>query len=144
MKKPSFTILTTVSLFGALAIPLCAQTISLKGDIPFEFVVGKTTMPAGEYTVKAGATGFHPDVLRIEATNSHAVVNVNSNRLEDDKTPGQARLVFNKYGNQYFLSRAWNGFASGGRELQESRTERELAKTASVRETQAVILLASR
>jgi len=144
MKKPSFTILTTVSLISALAIPLCAQTISLKGDIPFEFVVGKTTMPAGEYTVKAGGTGFHPDVLRIEATVGNAAVNVTANRLEGDKTPDQSRLVFHKYGNQYFLSRAWSNAVAGGRELRQSRTERELAKTASVRETEIVVLLAKR
>jgi hypothetical protein len=39
------------------------------------------------------------------------------------------KLIFNRYGNQYFLSRV--STASVGRDLPPSRTERELKKTAA-------------
>jgi hypothetical protein len=38
-----------------------------------------------------------------------------------------ARLVFNKYGNQYFLSRIWDGNSDVGIQLLKSKREKELS-----------------
>ena len=138
------TLLALASVAAVLAVPLGAQTIRLEADIPFGFVAGNTTMPAGGYSITAGSTGFPPDSLTIRATNGHSFVVVQVNRLEKDKTPEQPRLVFRRYGNQYLLSRVWGSALSGGREVRESRIERELAKTASMLEAETVILLAKR
>src|SRR5271157_5374047 len=43
----------TIFAAAVLALPLCAQTVTtaLRAEIPFEFAVGNTTVPAGEYVV---------------------------------------------------------------------------------------------
>jgi len=42
----------------------------------------------------------------------------------------QGTLVFNRYGNDYYLSEVWPAGGSTGRELLKSHTERELARKA--------------
>jgi hypothetical protein len=44
-------------------------------------------------------------------------------------TPTKARLVFNKYGDTYFLSQVWSSGYAQGSALYQSKTERELART---------------
>ncbi len=42
-----------VSFFGVLmAMPLAAQSFTLRANIPFQFVVEGKTMPAGTYLVR--------------------------------------------------------------------------------------------
>jgi hypothetical protein len=52
-------------------------------------------------------------------------------------------LVFNRHGDQYFLSQIWEAGDSAGRELMTSREERqlerELAKSAGRREKIAIV-----
>jgi hypothetical protein len=54
------------------------------------------------------------------------------------------KLVFNRYGNQYFLAQIWTGATR--RDVLMSRTERELKKnpSASARRVQTEVLLAMR
>jgi hypothetical protein len=41
------------------------------------------------------------------------------------------KLVFNRYGDQYFLSKIWAASSDSGRELPKSRLEREVAQRLS-------------
>ena len=54
MKKQAFRIFTTLSLVGLLAVAsVYGQSVgSIRANIPFNFVVKDTTLPAGEYTVE--------------------------------------------------------------------------------------------
>ena len=60
---------------------------------------------------------------------------------------GESRLVFNRYGDQYFLSQVWMAGSDTGRDLFQSRNERNLAKESklarSKSEYQKVALTAS-
>ncbi len=145
MKNTVLSFLALSTLFTALAVPVCAQKqVSLKGDIPFEFVVGNTTMPAGEYTIKAGGDGSRLAVVRIQSADYQTSVNVLSVSAYTGKNQGESKLVFHRYGSQYFLSQIWSSGRSEGRQLPGSRTERELVKSASAGPSQTVILLAKR
>jgi hypothetical protein len=42
------------------------------------------------------------------------------------------KLVFNKYGKQYFLSQVWMARGSDGRELYKSNAEQQAAREQSV------------
>jgi len=141
MKTKMLTFLALASVATVLAVPLCAQTISVSADIPFQFVVRDQVMPAGQYTVTSG--GSSPTLVLRNAS-SKANVFVMTYTVEGSEAKGGYQLVFHRYGNQYFLSQVFGTADAAGREIIESRTERELAKTASVRETETVILLAKR
>jgi hypothetical protein len=53
---------------------------------------------------------------------------VGSNRAETLERANKTKLVFNRYGKQYFLSQIWVEGANCGRQLLKSNREKEVAK----------------
>ena len=48
--------------------------------------------------------------------------------IRPNKTNEQARLVFHRYGERYFLAEVWSGSDSTGRQLMKSRQERAIER----------------
>jgi hypothetical protein len=121
---------------------MSAQVISLKASVPFDFVVAGQSLLAGAYDFGATTTNGL-SFLRNTNTNNAPTVFLSSagGRLGNR---GEAFLVFHRYGNQYFLSRIWDGHRSSGREIPMSHAERELTKTASLGHPETLMVLASR
>jgi hypothetical protein len=85
-----------ITMASVAATGANAQGRELKVNIPFDFTVGNTSMPAGEYTI----TAPFQEVLELQAAgHSASVVSAESN-LE---SKSGSKLVFRKYGDQYFL-----------------------------------------
>ena len=138
MKKNLLKGLTIFTLMVALAIMTAVVSANAQSrnvvlaDIPFEFVVGDKTLPAGEYLVRPiNATG---DALAIQGTdNKEAAVRL-TEPIDAMKKRTQARLVFHRYGQNYFLAQVWTGETTG-RQLAKSKheqsVERELASIPS-------------
>ena len=75
-----------------------AQTV-LKATVPFDFVVGKNTLPAANYNIQK--------LLNNDTTGIAFVADgsfVQSRASAIDSTINGARLEFLKIGNQYFLT----------------------------------------
>jgi hypothetical protein len=108
---------------AVLALPLCAQVTTLRADIPFEFVAGTTMIAPGQYAISSQTGSAH---VRLEGSKSYSVL---SSPADPYAGSQEAKLVFHRYGDQYFLARI--STASAGRDFAMSRTERELKKTAS-------------
>ena len=123
MYKQLYQVLNVLTLVAWLMVPAThAQSIMLKADIPFKFTVGDTQLPSGEYFVKK----LHPGVIQVQGKSSAIVMTTGA---DGGNTSGVSKLVFNRYGDQYFLSRIW---APGmGHELRKSRLEREVAQRLS-------------
>ena len=123
MQKYAYQVLTALTLVAWLMVPAThAQSIMLKADIPFNFVVGDTQLQSGEYHVKQ----LRPGVIQVQGKSSAFVMTTGG---DGGNTSGGSKLVFNRYGDQYFLSRIW---APGmGHELRKSRLEREVAQRLS-------------
>ena len=67
--------------------------------VPFDFTVADKLLPTGTYTITPEASG----VIMIENRDKHiAVLSQTSYDSHESRKGGQ--LVFDKYGNQYFLS----------------------------------------
>ena len=126
MKNQILRIIATLSSLVLLAgVALYAQSSGIMiANIPFNFSVGKTALPAGEYFVKP----ISQAVLLIQSEKSPARVIVMTMPVQAKKSPAVGKLVFNRYGDQYFLSKVWHPDNRTGRELSSSRLERELAK----------------
>jgi hypothetical protein len=130
------------ALAVVLAAPVSAQTVALRASVPFDFVVGGRTMPAGDYVLSTvGDFGL----LRVqnEATGimpAFTATNAGDGPLDGDKV----FLTFHRYGGDYFLAEIWNGSAAAGRSIRMSRTEREKAKSASLNKPEIVMVLARR
>jgi hypothetical protein len=119
--------ITVALLAAAIAAGQCyAQQTSLKGDIPFAFQVGNTTMPAGEYVIQRGLVD-DGSLQLIRRTDSSASAIAPTIPVDAKGGESEPVLVFHKYGNSYFLSEIWTGEAQG-RQLFKSEREKELAR----------------
>jgi hypothetical protein len=114
-----------ITLFGALACAgLQAQTMDLTATIPFGFTVGRTSMPAGDYTIHGdGAMVAFRQVDARTPANVYAMT-IGGPGIASNESP---RLEFHRYGNQYFLASVKSSW-SAGRELLQTKPEKELAK----------------
>lgn len=109
--------------FMAAVVSANGQTsIGVTANIPFEFVVGDQTLPAGKYTVKTITMGSQ--VLAIRSQNKTALRQ--SNSLRASKAQDKGKLVFHRYGQRYFLSEVWSAGDEAGRQLRKSREERNI------------------
>jgi hypothetical protein len=135
MYRHMFNALAVISLFGMLAAPVVqAQSGMLVANIPFQFNVGKAVLPSGEYHVKA----VNPSTFLIQSKDGHQSAVAMTIGVSSSKEEDTGKLVFNRYGNQYFLSKVWRPGNREGRELLKSRAEIEIAKSISSPEATTV------
>jgi hypothetical protein len=116
-----------------------AQTIQLKAEIPFGFIVNGATLPAGEYLVRSEGAGGA--ALLFSDLNGHRNNLMLTNACRSLKAATKTKLVFHRYGDRYFLSQIWIAGKDSGRELPTSRRETEVARDFSMQE---VVLVARR
>ena len=143
MTRKSLMLLAISGLVLLLAVPLPAQTIRLRANIPFEFVAGTRTMPAGDYAVDTTAV---QNVVRVRNESTHDTSAVLSNSANEQNLASnpEAKLVFHRYGDQYFLSKVWDGYEAVGREIPMSSAERALTESAISRAPETLVILARR
>ena len=72
-------------------------------NMPFEFVAGKTKLPAGAYVVERNSTQLF-DVLMITSRDTGTSVFLNPIEMEDASTY-KPKVSFRNVGEQHFLSR---------------------------------------
>ena len=99
--------------FGLTAVGVRAQAPSkVVVNIPFEFSANKTTLKAGTYTIKR----MSADYLSLRSDDGKSVI-LNAPVTQTSTDPNAVeRLVFNKAGEQYFLSQIWLT-ADAGRQI---------------------------
>jgi hypothetical protein len=107
-------------------------------NIPFDFVAGNVTLPAGEYSIKVSA----PErvLLLMDRKNPASSAFMNTNTVVMTEIQTESKLIFNRYGDRYFLSQVWAAGSSRGRQLMKSAREKEMAQIAKM-ETQGQITL---
>jgi hypothetical protein len=127
MKSRVFAILGSLTLLTAAAA-LAQSELVLRADIPFDFRVGTAMLPAGQYDVRPQTVG---GVMLIRRVDGSAAAMTLTNGARARKTPGPGTLVFNRYGNTYFLGEVWNPGSSEGCQVIKSKAEREFARNKS-------------
>src|SRR5271157_1209804 len=126
MRKRSFA---TLGILAWLAAFSAFGQEKLRVDIPFEFHVANAVLPAGQYNVDPSGRNI-PNLMTLDcdACGTQATA-LTFSAGGGASIPTEGRLVFNKYGETYFLSEVWTPGNAYGRALSESKTERELART---------------
>jgi hypothetical protein len=117
-------LLVAVTLAVAVGSANAQSSRKLTADVPFDFSIGDKTFAAGAYEVKAMTADRAAMVIRNEKTQQSITRLTNTIQTIGKST--QARLVFHKYGNSYFLAEVWSGGDYAGRQLLESKRERAL------------------
>jgi hypothetical protein len=96
-----------------------AQSQTLNFQVPFAFSVGDMVLESGSYDARIIANG----VLQIRSNDGKAVASVQTQSAYSRTFPDHGKLMFNRYGNEYFLSKIfWPGFEIG-REVPQSKNE---------------------
>jgi hypothetical protein len=103
MKKQIMTMAILLGcLIAAGASHAQAQTLDpIKADIPFDFYVGEKLLPAGEYTI----TEKHQGLMEIQRDDGKATAFFMTDDNQPRQEPTASELIFNRYGNETFLSR---------------------------------------
>jgi hypothetical protein len=135
MKKQLFALLGLGLLLATVSAS--AQTVMLKANVPFNFIVSGKTLPAGEYTIHSLNTIAKVLVLRGAEKDDMVMANPCQSARPSDKS----KLVFHRYGDRYFLSQIWTAGNSSGAEFPQSSREAEVAMDFP---RQEVVLIASR
>jgi hypothetical protein len=138
--KMSLTIIASIiGAFGVVVVTIGlvahGQSLTANAAVPFDFFVGKTPMHAGNYTLRP--TSFDPGEILLKDDEGKSASLFIAFPLDKD-SGGETKLVFHRYGGEYFLSQVWNGTYKLG--LPKSEREREL--TASNAVTVEVVLIA--
>jgi hypothetical protein len=124
----ALSIVSTALLWFVVAVQ--AQTTAprplLSVDVPFGFVAGGMDLPAGQYHV------YHmmnPREILLRSSDGHATavlfVHVSSTPLGESST----KLVFNRYGEKYFLSQVWTAQDNEVHDCFKSSVERTLERS---------------
>jgi hypothetical protein len=130
MYKHAYRVLMALTLFAVLMVPATqAQSITVSAEIPFDFAVGEKWLPAGEYQVKP----VNERVTLIQSQDARSSALAMTTAVNTGKPSDVTKLVFNRYGEQYFLSKIWAPGSDISRELSKCRLEREVAAHSRVK-----------
>jgi hypothetical protein len=132
LKKQIMSIAATLTLIIPMSIiGFAGLSGSVSANIPFDFMVGGKEFKSGKYTVTRLFASNSSDTLIIRSVDNSEAANFNVNSVSG-KGESQARLIFRRYGNQYFLAQIFDGQASEGFGLLKSKAEREASKKRDV------------
>jgi hypothetical protein len=126
----SFAVLMLV-LMSVAAVSAEAQASGApiaRARIPFAFNVGRTSLPAGEYTVNVLNPASDRKVLQIRSTDGRVSALVQTTAAGTRATDN-AMLVFHRYGDKYFFAQARVAGESTTLTAVKSSVERTEART---------------
>ena len=95
-------LLVAALAFAPVTASLHAQMANrVQVNVPFDFQNGSEVLPAGVYTLTAGS-----HFLTIQG---HNIGGLALSMVDDSgKTPTTGKVVFQRYGDKYFLREVWN------------------------------------
>ncbi len=103
MKIRTFVTLAFATvLVGTLAISAAAADWTMTADIPFAFQVGSTQMPAGLYTFGRYNSNT---TFWIRSADGKVSIWAFGSPLDSSNPAASPRVVFNRYGDRYFIGR---------------------------------------
>ncbi len=125
MKNQFRHLAMTIGLSAVLGSSLLVAQTGNKAtaDIPFGFQVKDKAMPAGAYSVNETP---NRGVLQVRNEQTGASIMVMAPVANAGKAEG-SKLVFNRYGDRYFLSQIWFEGEGVGHGLGTGRLEKEIA-----------------
>jgi hypothetical protein len=123
--------ITAVTLFAFASIlgagTALAQHRAVQATVPFDFTVGGKLLPSGTYTIAQVSS----NIIEIRNQEKHAAV-FSPTAADSNESRNGGKLVFNRYGGQYFLREILCESASMNMRLPATKGE----KRASMEEAQ--------
>jgi hypothetical protein len=131
--KKLFSVVVVGSVLILVAANAQAQLpgTAIRASIPFDFVVRGRTLPAGKYEITR-VTDESIDLLIRNVDDKHDKAMFETEPVQMRTMPGRNVLVFNRYGDTYFLSEVETATEQTARELYPSRKERHLRQQMAI------------
>jgi hypothetical protein len=98
-------------------------------DIPFQFHAGNARLPAGKYRIHV-LDGSDLTVMEITSADGSTSALFEVQDAEANATPAKSELIFNKYGNRYFLAKLFDEGNPSGSQVLKSRYEAKVGQAA--------------
>ncbi len=122
MKRTVCLILSLFAFAMVIAAPAVQAQSRVVANVPFAFILNDHSQAAGQYEVVSRSEQV--DLIRNMQTGAGHFL-LKSEQVESRYGKG-AMLVFNRYGNEYFLSQIWDGQSDIGIQLAPTKREKEL------------------
>jgi hypothetical protein len=114
-------------VLGMSAISAQGQVIGqLEADIPFTFHAGGTKLPPGKYVIHV-LNGSDLTLMEIQSADGRTSALFEVREAQDSTSPKKTELVFNHYGNRYFLSKLFDEGEKLGSAVVESGYSKQYA-----------------
>jgi hypothetical protein len=119
----SSSLIAGALMLGSLALTQSASAQShmvlAKVNIPFAFQMGNQVLPAGTYVIDRESG--HVILLRGPSGAAGFATTIDSRRLH---AANHGTIVFDRYGDRYFLRQIWQAGATEGIECPKGRAEK--------------------
>jgi hypothetical protein len=122
-------VFTTVLVAGlAIAVGVASgfagsKSLVLRANVPFGFTVGDVSLPAGIYTITMQEQ--YRGGLLIQGTQASQACLIMTHSGNWSVPDGKGKLLFKRYGDEYFLSQVFPAFENTGQKLPVSKMEKE-------------------
>jgi hypothetical protein len=105
-----------------------AQIIgNLEVNIPFQFHAGNAKLPPGKYIIRM-LDNSDLTVMEISSADGSTSALFEVQEAEANSTPAKSELIFNKYGNRYFLAKLFDEGNANGSEVSKSSYEKKVSQ----------------
>lgn len=122
-----FSLALALTIFAGKAKAQVANDLEV--NIPFAFHAGDSRLPAGEYRIHM-LDDSDLQVMEINSADGSISVLFEVEATQANSTPAKSELIFNKYGNRYFLAKLFEEDSSTGSQLPKSRYEKRVGQAA--------------
>ena len=124
-------------LFALMVYPgkASAQIIgNLEVNIPFQFHAGNAKLPAGKYLIRM-LDNSDLTIMEISSLDGSTSALFQVQDAEANSTPAKSELIFNKYGNRYFLAKLFDEGNANGSEVSKSNYEKKISQATAEAQT---------
>jgi hypothetical protein len=127
-----------LSLFIALVFALTlypskaqAQIVGeIEANIPFQFHAGNVRLPAGRYFIHV-LDNTDLTVMEIISADGSTSALFDVQGTQATSSPAKSELIFDKYGNRYFLAKLFDEGNPSGSQVLESRYEKRISQASA-------------
>jgi hypothetical protein len=126
MKKQITSALLGFAMLFAIVASASAQTAHrITIQIPFDFIAGRTELPAGKYTVRRIQSESESVLMFVSEDGRNAAAVITNSSTD---APTRAQVVFRQRGDRYFLAAVSLPGTSSVRIAPESKAEKKFAR----------------
>jgi hypothetical protein len=131
MKRQCLILIAIAVFTTALTTNASGQTgKTLRANVKFDFQIGDRIYPAGEYRIETISTDHVLLITSVGDANKKQIILAGYSNRSKRQTP---KLVFQKYGESYFLTQIFFDYGEWGYSIHPSRRQRETETTLASR-----------